>query len=127
MSIINGQKLKGGHMAEETIFSKIINGEIPVDIIYEDELCLVFNDVNPQAPTHVLIIPRKPIPRLCDAKEEDAAILGHLMLKVGEIARQLGVEESFRIVVNNGSDAGQTVFHLHLHLLSGRQMSWPPG
>ena len=111
----------------ETIFSKIINKEIPADILYEDDLSLVFNDNQPQAPTHLLIIPKKPIPKLSDASEEDKALLGHLMWVAGEIARTLDLDETFRLVVNNGAKAGQSVFHLHLHLLSGRPLQWPPG
>ena len=111
----------------ETIFSKIINKEIPADILYEDDLSLVFNDTQPQAPTHLLIIPKKPIPKLSDASEEDKALLGHLMWVAGEIARMLDLDETFRLVVNNGAKAGQSVFHLHLHLLSGRSLQWPPG
>ncbi len=110
-----------------TIFGKIIKREIPADIIYEDEWCLAFRDVNPQAPTHVLIIPRKELARLADAGQEDQTILGHLMLAAGRIARQLGVDDAFRLVVNNGAGAGQSVFHLHLHLLAGRPFHWPPG
>lgn len=110
-----------------TIFSKIIKREIPADIVYEDELCLAFRDVNPQAPTHVLLIPKKEIPRLVDAKAEDAALLGHLMLTANKVAQQLGVGDAFRLAVNNGTDAGQSVFHLHLHILAGRAFKWPPG
>ena len=111
----------------ETIFSKIINKEIPADIVYEDELCLGFKDVNPQAPTHILIIPKKPIEKVADAQIDDQNILGHLLLKSAEIADDLGVKDAFRLVINNGADAGQTVFHLHIHLLAGRPLSWPPG
>ncbi len=111
----------------ETIFSKIINKEIPAEIVYEDDICMAFNDVNPQAPTHVLIIPKSPIPKIADAKSEHQEILGHLLLKAGEIAKQLGVQDAFRLTINNGEDAGQTVFHLHIHLLAGRSFSWPPG
>lgn len=110
-----------------TIFTKIIAREIPAKIVYEDDLCLAFHDVNPQAPTHVLLIPKKAIPRLVDAQPEDAALLGHLMLTANKIALQLGVGDAFRLVVNNGADAGQSVFHLHLHLLAGRAFKWPPG
>ena len=110
-----------------TIFGKIITREIPADIVYEDEHCLAFRDINPQAPTHVLLIPKKEIPRLADATAEDGALLGHLMLAAGKIARQLGVEDAFRLVVNNGAAAGQSVFHLHLHIIAGRGLSWPPG
>lgn len=110
-----------------TLFSKIIAREIPADIVYEDELCLAFRDINPQAPTHVLLIPKRELPRLADAGSDDRDLLGHLMLAAVKIARQLGVEEAFRLVVNNGAGAGQSVFHLHLHLLAGRPFRWPPG
>ena len=104
-----------------TVFTSIINREIPADIVYEDEHCIAFRDINPQAPVHVLIVPRKEIARLADAAEDDRALLGHLMLAVGRVARQLGVDDAFRLVVANGADAGQTVFHLHLHLMAGRR------
>jgi histidine triad (HIT) family protein len=110
-----------------TIFGKIIRREIPADIVYEDDLCMAFRDVNPQAPTHVLLIPKKEIPRLVDATAEDQALLGHLMITANKIARQLGVGDAFRLAINNGADAGQSVFHLHLHLLAGRPFKWPPG
>ncbi|HZN24832.1 MAG TPA: histidine triad nucleotide-binding protein [Burkholderiales bacterium] len=110
-----------------TIFGKIINREIPASIVYEDDHCLAFRDVNPQAPTHVLVIPKKEIPQLSDATAEDQALLGHLMVAAGRIARDLGVGDAFRLVVNNGAEAGQSVFHLHLHILGGRRMTWPPG
>ena len=111
----------------DTIFTKIINKEIPADIVYEDELSLVFKDIQPQAPTHLLIIPKKPIPKLSDATLEDQALLGHLMLVAGEVSRMLELDETFRVVTNNGANAGQSVFHLHLHLLSDRPLAWPPG
>jgi histidine triad (HIT) family protein len=110
-----------------TIFGKIIRREIPADIVYEDDQCLAFRDVNPQAPTHVLLIPKKEIPRLIDAQPDDEALLGCLVLAANRVARQLGVEEAYRLVVNNGAGAGQSVFHLHLHLLAGRPFRWPPG
>jgi len=110
-----------------TLFSKIINREIPADIVYEDECCLAFRDINPQAPIHVLLIPKQEIPKLVDAVDGDQILLGHLMLVAGKVARQLGVGDAFRLVVNNGAGAGQTVFHLHLHLLAGRSLHWPPG
>lgn len=110
-----------------TIFGKIIRREIPADIVYEDEHCLAFRDVNPQAPTHVLLIPKKEIARLADATAEDQAVLGHLMLVAGKLAHELGVADAFRLIVNNGAEAGQSVFHLHLHLIAGRRFSWPPG
>ena len=112
---------------EATLFEKIINREIPADILYEDEISIVIKDISPQAPTHLLIIPKKVIPKLSDATDEDQNILGHLMLVAGKIAEQLELDETFRLVVNNGAKAGQSVFHLHLHLLSGRSLNWPPG
>ena len=110
-----------------TLFEKIINKEIPAEIIYEDDFSIVIEDINPQAPTHLLIIPKKVIPKLSDASTEDQNILGHLMLVAGKIAKQLELDETFRLVINNGAKAGQSVFHLHLHLLSGRSLNWPPG
>ena len=110
-----------------TLFEKIINRDIPADIVYEDELSLAFKDINPQAPIHILIIPKKPIEKLSDANIEDQALLGHLMLVAGKIAEQLNLDNTFRIIINNGAGAGQSVFHLHLHLMSGRPLSWPPG
>lgn len=111
----------------DTIFTKIINKEIPADIVYEDEHCLAFKDINPQAPTHLLLIPKTPIEKLSDANDEQQLLLGHLMLAAGKIAREQGFEDAFRLVINNGEKAGQSVFHLHAHLLSGRPLSWPPG
>jgi len=110
-----------------TLFEKIINKEIPAEILYEDDISIVIKDISPQAPTHLLIIPKKVIPKLSDATDEDQDILGHLMLLAAQIANQLGLDETFRLVVNNGAKAGQSVFHLHLHLLSGRPLNWPPG
>ena len=110
-----------------TLFEKIINKEIPAEILYEDDISIVIKDISPQAPTHLLIIPKKVIPKLSDATDEDQDILGHLMLLAGQIANQLGLDETFRLVVNNGAKEGQSVFHLHLHLLSGRPLNWPPG
>ena len=111
----------------ETIFQKIIDKEIPADIIYEDEKSLVFKDINPVAPTHILIIPKKQIEKISDAEETDQDLLGHLLLVAGKVARQLGVENAFRLVVNNGAGAQQTVFHLHIHLIAEREFSWAPG
>ncbi|WP_353259612.1 histidine triad nucleotide-binding protein [Prochlorothrix hollandica] len=111
----------------DTLFSKIITREIPADIVYEDDLCLAFRDINPQAPTHVLLIPKKPIPKLSEATPDDHALLGHLLLKAKAVAEQLGLDQGFRVVINNGDDGGQTVFHLHLHILGGRFLAWPPG
>jgi histidine triad (HIT) family protein len=104
-----------------TIFSKIIAREIPADIVYEDEHCLAFKDIHPQAPVHILVVPKKEIARLADAQPGDQALLGHLLLAIGKIARQFGVEDAFRVMISNGADAGQTVFHLHLHLLAGKR------
>lgn len=112
----------------KTLFERIVARDLPATIVYEDELVLAFRDIRPQAPTHVLIIPKKPIPRIADAKPEDHEVLGHLLLKAAEVARQLGLTRSgFRLVVNNGPDAGEAVPHLHCHILGGRPMSWPPG
>ena len=110
-----------------TLFEKIINKEIPAEILYEDDISIVIKDINPQAPTHLLIIPKKVIPKLSDANQEDQKILGHLMLVAGKISQQLKLDDTFRLIVNNGAKAGQSVFHLHLHLLSGRALNWPPG
>ena len=111
-----------------TLFEKICAGEIPADIVYQDDQCVCFRDIGPQAPTHLLLVPRKPIPRLSLADEGDAALLGHMMLAAGKIARSLGIDESgFRLVINNGPDAGEAVPHLHMHILAGRKLVWPPG
>ena len=114
-------------MAEPTLFEKIMAREIPADIVHEDDLCVAFRDVNPQAPVHVLIVPRKPIDRVANAEAEDIPALGHLLQVSGKIAEQLGCQDAYRLVVNNGADAGQSVFHLHVHLLAGRPLAWPPG
>ncbi|KAK4525526.1 hypothetical protein GAYE_SCF13G3434 [Galdieria yellowstonensis] len=111
---------------EDTIFGKIARKEIPADIIYEDDLCLAFRDINPQAPFHALVIPKKHISQLSTAKPEDQSLLGHLMLVVPKVAKQQGLA-SFRLVVNDGKDACQSVYHLHLHILGGRTLGWPPG
>jgi histidine triad (HIT) family protein len=111
----------------ETIFSKIIRKEIPAEIVYEDDLVLAFRDVHPQAPVHILIIPKQAIVSISQATEADTALLGHLLLTVKRVATQEGLEEGYRIVINTGKDGGQTVFHLHLHLLGKRMMAWPPG
>jgi histidine triad (HIT) family protein len=112
----------------ETIFSKIIRKEIPAEIVYEDEHCLAFHDVSPQAPVHVLVIPKKPIESLNGLSNEDAELLGHLWLNIPRIAQELGIANSgYRVAVNCGRHAGQSVDHLHFHLLGGRPMGWPPG
>lgn len=111
----------------DTIFGKIIRREIPADIVYEDNLCLAFRDVNPQAPVHVLIIPKQPIAKLADAESQDHALMGHLLLTAKRVADQLELTNGYRVVINTGEDGGQTVYHLHLHLMGGRAMGWPPG
>ena len=113
---------------DKTIFKKIIDGEIPADLVYEDELCMAFNDVSPQAPVHVLLIPKKVVVNVAGLESEDRDLAGHLLLTAGKIARDLGIEDSgYRIVANCGSDGGQSVDHLHLHILAGRPLKWPPG
>ena len=107
----------------ENIFAKILRGEIPNRTLLETDHSLAFHDIQPQAPVHVLVIPRKGIPRLVDAVQDDQALLGHLLLAAGNIAEQLGVAEAFRLIINNGSGAGQTVFHLHLHIIAGREFA----
>jgi histidine triad (HIT) family protein len=111
----------------KTLFEKIIDRELPATIVYEDELCIAFRDINPGAPTHILLVPRQPLVMLSDAKASDQALLGHLMLTAPKIAAAEGYGDAFRLVVNNGAAAGQSVFHLHLHILAGRPMKWPPG
>ena len=110
-----------------TIFKKIIDKEIPTDILYEDDFCIAFNDINPQAPIHILIIPKKEIPQLSLSDENDSELLGKLLIAANKIAEDQNTKDAFRIVINNGAKAGQSVFHLHLHLLAGRPLSWPPG
>ena len=110
------------------VFEKIIAREIPAGIVYEDDLVLAFRDVNPQAPTHILIVPKKSIARIADTQPEDAGLLGHLLRKAAEVAEQAGLKQTgYRLVINNGRDAGESVPHLHCHILGGRQMAWPPG
>ena len=111
----------------DTLFTKIISREIPADIVHEDDLCLAFRDVNPQAPVHILLIPKKPLDTLSNARPEDQALLGHMLLVVGKITRELKIDGAFRLVVNNGKEGGQAVFHLHMHILAGRKFRWPPG
>ncbi len=115
-------------MASKTLFQKIADREIPADIIYEDDLCLCFHDINPQAPVHLLVVPKKPIVRIAESSPEDQETLGHLLLTVQKVARQEGFATAgFRTVINNGPDGGEAVPHLHLHILAGRQLAWPPG
>jgi histidine triad (HIT) family protein len=113
-------------MATETIFGRILRGEIPCDQVYADDQCIAFRDVAPQAPVHLLVIPREPVVNLIDAQHSQAELLGHLLLVAARVARQEGLE-SFRTVINSGAEAGQTVFHLHVHVLGGRPLAWPPG
>ena len=113
--------------APKTLFQKIADKEIPAKLIHEDAVCVAFHDISPQAPVHVLIVPRKPIPRLAEATVEDQEILGHLLLVAGQLSRELCLAKGFRIVINNGPDGGETVPHLHVHLLGGRALGWPPG
>lgn len=111
-----------------TLFEKIIARQIPSDIVYEDDFVVAFRDIAPKAPTHVLIVPKKPIPNIAAAKPEDEKALGHLLLKAAEIAAKLGLAQSgYRLVINNGPDAGESVPHLHCHILGGRALAWPPG
>jgi histidine triad (HIT) family protein len=111
----------------KTIFQKIADREIPADIVYEDSEVVAFRDAHPQAPVHVLVVPRRAIPRVAEAVASDQALLGHLLLKAAEVARQLGLEQGYRLVLNNGPDGGESVPHLHCHLLGGRRLGWPPG
>jgi len=111
-----------------TLFEKICQGEIPADIVYQDEHCVCFRDIAPQAPTHLLLVPRKAIARIAEATAEDQALLGHMMGRISHIASLAGLSnDGFRVVINNGRDGGEAVPHLHLHILGGRAMQWPPG
>ena len=111
-----------------TIFKKIIDKEIPADIVYEDDLCLAFKDIDPIAPTHILIIPKKEIPSMAEASQDDEGLLGHLLITASRIAKDQGISDSgYRLVANTNNQGGQEVYHLHIHLLGGRQMIWPPG
>ena len=112
----------------KTLFEKIAAREIPANIVYEDDLVIAFRDIKPAAPVHALIVPKKPIPRIAEAAAEDHAVLGHMMLKAAAVAEKLGLSQGgFRLVINNGPDAGESVPHLHLHILGGRHLAWPPG
>lgn len=115
-------------MAEnKTLFARIIDREIPADIVYEDDRCLAFRDINPQAPVHVLVIPKKPVQSIAQIEDDDAALMGHLLIVIRDLARTLGLDNGFRVVANAGPDGGQTVDHLHFHLLGKRSLAWPPG
>lgn len=111
----------------DTIFGKIARGEIPTQFIHEDEQCVAFKDLGPQAPTHFLVIPKKPIAMLDDAEETDEKLLGHLLTVAKKVAKEQGLTNGYRLTINNGPDGGQSVYHLHVHVMGGRQMSWPPG
>ena len=124
--MVSSPSSSGDNAASDTIFGRILRGEIPCDAVYSDGQCLAFRDVTPQAPVHVLVIPRKPLPTLAEARLEDQELLGHLLLVAGQVARQEGLT-SWRTVINSGAEAGQTVFHLHVHVIGGRPMGWPPG
>jgi histidine triad (HIT) family protein len=113
-------------MSEDTIFGKILRGEIPSEEVYSDENYYAFRDINPAAPTHILVIHRKPIAKVADATDADAELLGGLLLTARKVAAQEGLTD-YRLVINNGEGAGQSVFHIHLHILGGRSLSWPPG
>jgi len=120
------QKAQTAAPSEDTIFGKILRGEIPCKFIYEDDLCVAFNDISPQAPVHFLVIPRKAISQLSAAQPEDASLLGHLMVVAKKVAEQQGLAEGFRVVINNGKHGCQSVYHLHLHVIGGRQLGWSP-
>lgn len=111
----------------KTLFQKIADREIPSNIVYEDDVCFAIEDINPQAPTHILVIPKRVIPRLSAAEDADAGTLGHLLVAAGKIAAARGLSGGFRTVINSGADAGETIPHLHVHLLGGRKLAWPPG
>ena len=111
----------------KTLFEKIIAREIPAEIVYEDDLVLAFRDINPAAPVHVLIVPKKPVPRIIETQADDQLLLGHLLFKAAEVAKMLDLKNGYRLVINNGADGGETVPHLHVHILGGRHMDWPPG
>ena len=111
-----------------TLFEKLIARQIPASIVYEDDLVFAFHDINPQAPIHILIVPKKPVARIAEAGDDDQALLGHLLLKAREVAKKVGLSsDGFRLVINNGRNGGESVPHLHCHILGGRPMSWPPG
>jgi histidine triad (HIT) family protein len=119
--------LRRAAMPEKTIFKKMLDGEIPVEFVYEDDRCIAIRDINPQAPVHLLIIPRKELISLAHADESDAALLGHLLIVCRKLAEQEGLSQGYRVVVNAGPHGGQTVDHLHIHLLGKRALGWPPG
>ncbi|XP_032651345.1 adenosine 5'-monophosphoramidase HINT1 [Chelonoidis abingdonii] len=121
------RKAQAARPGGETIFGKIIRKEIAAKIIFEDEQCLAFHDISPQAPTHFLVVPKKPIVQLSEAEDSDESLLGHLMIVGKKCAAELGLTKGYRMVLNEGPDGGQSVYHIHLHVLGGRQLGWPPG
>ncbi|XP_060808686.1 adenosine 5'-monophosphoramidase HINT1 [Amyelois transitella] len=122
------EKAQSAVAGGDTIFGKILRKEIPAKFVYEDDECVAFHDVNPQAPTHILVIPRKPIPQLSKADDADEKLLGHLLIAARKVAAQAGLDKSgFRLVINDGKDGAQSVYHLHIHVIGGRQLKWPPG
>ncbi|CAL9708160.1 unnamed protein product [Knipowitschia caucasica] len=121
------QEASKKYTSAPTIFSKVIDKSLPADIIYEDKKCLAFRDISPQAPVHFLVIPRVPIPRISEAKDDDSELLGHLLVVAKNVAKKEGLQEGYRIVINDGKHGAQSVYHLHIHVLGGRQLTWPPG
>ena len=113
--------------AGDTVFGKILRREIPTTFLYEDDRCAVIRDIQPRAPTHLLVLPKKPLVSTADATAEDESLLGHLLKVAADMAKQEGIGEGYRLVINNGAGAGQSVFHLHVHVLGGRKLNWPPG
>lgn len=114
-------------MSNKTIFKKIIDGEIPAEILFENEHCIAFKDIDPKAPVHVLVIPKKEVVNVASLGEEDRELAGHLLMAVRDVAKKIGLENGYRVVANCGSDGGQSVDHLHFHILGGRSLDWPPG
>ncbi|CAK9819508.1 Adenosine 5'-monophosphoramidase HINT1 [Anthophora quadrimaculata] len=121
------ERARAAAPGNDTIFGKILRKEIPCNFIYEDDQCVAFQDINAQAPVHFLVIPRKPIAQLSKAEDGDEALLGHLMIVARKVAKQQGLDDGFRLVINDGRNGAQSVYHLHVHVLGGRQMEWPPG
>ncbi|CAJ1067096.1 histidine triad nucleotide-binding protein 1 [Xyrichtys novacula] len=120
-------KAQAAQPGGDTVFGKIVRKEIPVQFLHEDDLCVAFPDAAPQAPTHILVVPKKPIVRMSEAEDSDAALLGHMMIVAKKCAKNAGLTKGYRLVVNDGPDGGQSVYHIHIHILGGRGMGWPPG
>jgi len=125
--VSNSTTLLQSNYMTKTLFERIAAKEMPANLVYEDEHVIAFRDIHPQAPTHILIVPRKPIPRIAEATPADHALIGHLLLKAAEVAAKVGLANCYRLVINNGPDGGESVPHLHCHILGGRAMGWPPG